>query len=58
MYVQANAHVDQFVFRVRMYSVDEDTSEQEQQLEEIVPSHLHLPPELEFYAIVYRLVDY
>ncbi|XP_044078771.1 F-box only protein 39-like isoform X2 [Siniperca chuatsi] len=42
--------------RVRIYSVSDDTREQEDQLEELLSSHLHLPPELEFYAIVYPFV--
>ncbi|XP_051258159.1 F-box only protein 39-like [Dicentrarchus labrax] len=43
--------------RVRIYSVNDDIGEQEDQLEEILSSHPHLPPELEFYAIIYPFVD-
>ncbi|XP_035522841.1 F-box only protein 39-like [Morone saxatilis] len=43
--------------RVRIYSVNDDVGEQEDQLEEILLSHPHLPPELEFYAIIYPFVD-
>ncbi|XP_071317216.1 F-box only protein 39-like isoform X2 [Trachinotus anak] len=42
--------------RVRIYSVNDNTEEQEDQLEEILSSYLHLPPELEFLAIVYPFV--
>ncbi|KAM7398048.1 hypothetical protein PAMA_006084 [Pampus argenteus] len=38
---------------VRIYSVDINTEEQEDQLEQILSSHLQLPPELEFFAIIY-----
>ncbi|KAM7374369.1 hypothetical protein PAMP_007030 [Pampus punctatissimus] len=39
--------------RVRIYSVNDNTEEQEDQLEQILSSHLQLPPELEFFAIIY-----
>ncbi|XP_050934644.1 F-box only protein 39 [Lates calcarifer] len=42
--------------RVRVYSVNDNTGEQEDQLEEILSSYQHLPPELEFYAIIYPFV--
>ncbi|XP_026184324.1 F-box only protein 39 [Mastacembelus armatus] len=41
--------------RVRIYSVSEN-GEQEDQLEDILSSYLHLPPELDFSAIVYTFV--
>ncbi|KAI3373659.1 hypothetical protein L3Q82_022265, partial [Scortum barcoo] len=42
--------------RVRIYSVNDDTGHQEDQLEEILNSYLHLPPELEFFAVIYPFV--
>ncbi|XP_070773766.1 F-box only protein 39-like [Enoplosus armatus] len=44
------------MIRVRIYSATNDTDEQKDQLEEILSSHLHLPPDLEFYAVVFPLV--
>uniref|UniRef100_A0A3Q1KBJ2 F-box domain-containing protein n=1 Tax=Anabas testudineus TaxID=64144 RepID=A0A3Q1KBJ2_ANATE len=41
-----------YVFQVRIYSVNEDTSEEEDQLEDMLSSYRHLPPELQFYAIL------
>ncbi|XP_022618399.1 F-box only protein 39 [Seriola dumerili] len=42
--------------RVRVYSVNDNTEEQEDQLGEILSSCPQLPPELEFFAIVYPFV--
>lgn len=44
------------ISQVRVYSVNDNTGEQEDQLEEILSSYQHLPPELEFYAIIYPFV--
>uniref|UniRef100_A0A3Q3N145 F-box protein 39 n=1 Tax=Mastacembelus armatus TaxID=205130 RepID=A0A3Q3N145_9TELE len=50
-----NVHVRHYIFQVRIYSVSEN-GEQEDQLEDILSSYLHLPPELDFSAIVYTFV--
>ncbi|XP_042287572.1 F-box only protein 39-like [Thunnus maccoyii] len=42
--------------RVRIYSVNDNTVEQEDQLEQILSSYLQLPPELEFFAMIYPFV--
>ncbi|XP_034746818.1 F-box only protein 39-like [Etheostoma cragini] len=42
--------------RVRVYSINEETKEQEDQLKELLSSYLHLPPELDFFAKVYPFV--
>ncbi|XP_069578325.1 F-box only protein 39-like [Brachyistius frenatus] len=41
---------------VTIYTIEDDPEEQEDQLEEILCSYLHLPPELEFYATLYPFV--
>ncbi|XP_039632948.1 F-box only protein 39-like [Perca fluviatilis] len=38
--------------RVRIYSIHDETEEQEYQLKELLSSYLHLPPELDFFAKV------
>ncbi|XP_040007410.1 F-box only protein 39-like [Xiphias gladius] len=42
--------------RVRIYSVNDNAADQEDQLEEMLSSYLHLPPELDFFAKVYPFV--
>ncbi|CAK6953887.1 F-box only protein 39-like [Scomber scombrus] len=42
--------------RVRIYSNSDSTVEQEDQLEQLMSSYVRLPPELEFFAIIYPYV--
>uniref|UniRef100_UPI0037E93EB9 F-box only protein 39-like n=1 Tax=Semicossyphus pulcher TaxID=241346 RepID=UPI0037E93EB9 len=42
--------------RVRIYSISDDTGAQDEQLEQILSSHPHLPAELQFYVMVYPFV--
>ncbi|KAG8008603.1 F-box only protein 39, partial [Nibea albiflora] len=43
--------------RMRIYSLDDDIREQEDQLEKILSSYLLLPRKLELFAIVYPFID-
>lgn len=42
------------VSQVGIYTMNEDTREQEEELEEVMLSYLHLPPELDFTAKFYH----
>ncbi len=50
------AHVDLYVFQVRIYS-ENDSIQQQDQLEELWPPNVQIPPELDFFAIVYPFVS-